>query len=98
MNGRSAALGVGALLITAVALGAITRGAPAPDAQASDEKAQQLIDDWEADPDSLDVGKYLAIIETIGKGRFAQRLASRIKGDAPPDYIKGAIEFVTSRV
>ena len=38
------------------------------------------------------------MIETIGKGRFAQRLASKAEGIAPPDYIKGAIEYVVSRV
>jgi putative ATP-dependent endonuclease of OLD family len=56
------------------------------------------IDEWGADPNSLDVGKYLALIETVGKGRFAQRLASRIKDIVPPDYIRRAIEFVVSRV
>lgn len=61
-------------------------------------KSKDRIDDWEADPDSLNVEKYLALIETIGKGRFAQRLASRVAGIEPPDYVRGAIEFVVSRV
>ncbi len=56
------------------------------------------IDKWETDPESLDVEEYLALIETIGKGRFAQRLASRVIGIEPPSYINGAIEFVSSRV
>jgi len=57
---------------------------------------QGWIDEWEADPESLDVEKYLALIEAVGKGRFAQRLASRVTVTEPPDYIKGAIEFVVS--
>jgi len=59
---------------------------------------QGWIDEWEADPESLDVEKYLALIEAVGKGRFAQRLASRVTGTEPPDYIIGAIGFVASRV
>ncbi|MCU7806049.1 MAG: AAA family ATPase [Candidatus Thiodiazotropha sp. (ex Lucinoma borealis)] len=62
------------------------------------QKRQNLINIWEDDPDELDVSKYLAMIETIGKGRFAQRLASRIDGLETPDYIKGSIEFVAERV
>ena len=56
------------------------------------------IDGWEADPESLDVDNYLKLIETIGKGRFAQRLASRIEDIEPPAYIAGAITYVVERV
>lgn len=56
------------------------------------------IDGWEADPESLDVDNYLKLIEVIGKGRFAQRLASRIEGIEPPAYIAGAITYVVERV
>jgi putative ATP-dependent endonuclease of OLD family len=59
---------------------------------------QGWIDGWEADPKSLNVLKYLSLIDSIGKGRFAQRLASRVKGIEPPDYIKSAIKFVVNRV
>lgn len=57
-----------------------------------------LIAAWEKDPDSLDEDKYLAMIETIGKGRFAQRLVAHMGKIAPPDYIRDAIKFVISRV
>lgn len=53
---------------------------------------------WEEDPDSLDTESYLKLIEAVGKGRFAQRLASRIAGIEPLAYIRGAIEFVVARV
>lgn len=59
---------------------------------------QSRINEWEADPETLDVEKYLALITAIGKGRFAQRLASRVVRIAPPAYIKGAIEFVVNHV
>lgn len=57
-----------------------------------------LIDGWAADPGSLDPGKYLAMVDAIGKGRFAQRLASRIAGIDPPAYIADALGHVADRV
>jgi putative ATP-dependent endonuclease of OLD family len=57
-----------------------------------------LIDAWEADPDSLDGESFLAMVESIGKGRFAQRLVSRLNGQAPPDYIRDAITYVSGLV
>ncbi|KAF1716113.1 ATP-dependent nuclease [Pseudoxanthomonas wuyuanensis] len=56
------------------------------------------VDGWETKPASLVEEDYLALIESIGKGRFAQRLASRVAGGAPPDYIERAIEHVVARV
>lgn len=56
------------------------------------------IDMWEADPDKLDIKRFLTMINAIGKGRFAQRLASRMGDLEPPDYIKKAIEFVADLV
>lgn len=65
---------------------------------------QQLIDTWEQDPSQLDVKQYLDMIESIGKGRFAQRLASRLADMGmgidmgPPEYIQRAIRYVVSCV
>jgi len=56
------------------------------------------IDAWAADGDDLDTDEFLKMVDQIGKGRFAQRLASRIGGNVPPDYIRLAIEFVAGRV
>lgn len=61
-------------------------------------RRQGWIDGWEEDPATLDAEKYLDLIEVIGKGRFAQRLASRAAGIEPPDYIKNAIAHVVDRV
>ena len=62
------------------------------------KERQGWIDKWERDPSSLDVDKYLKLIEVIGKGRFAQRLASRAAGIEPPDYAKNAIADLVNRV
>ena len=56
------------------------------------------IDEWEAAPATLDNERYLSLIDAMGKGRFAQRLASRISDLDPPDYIVKAIRFVADRV
>jgi len=66
--------------------------------QSFSKERKGWIEEWAADHDTLDVEKYLTLIEAVGKGRFAQRLASRIGGMAPPDYIRNAIEFVAGRV
>lgn len=57
-----------------------------------------MIDEWAAKNDEIDHDEYLKMIDTIGKGRFAQRLASRIGGMTPPEYIRDAIQFVVDRV
>ncbi len=59
----------------------------------------ELIDAWEDEHGSLDQAQFLSMVESIGKGRFAQRLASRMSGlEAPPPYIDAAIRFVAARV
>ncbi|XDF37326.1 AAA family ATPase [Paracidovorax avenae] len=63
----------------------------------SDER-QAWVDEWEEDPDTLDAENYLKIIDAVGKGRFAQRLASRVDGLAPPAYVADAIAHVVQRV
>ncbi|MDR7334322.1 AAA family ATPase [Roseateles asaccharophilus] len=56
------------------------------------------INEWDADPKSLDAEKYLSIIDAVGKGRFAQRLATRVADVQPPGYISRAIDHVVGRV
>ena len=45
------------------------------------------------DPDQL-----LAMVSDIGKGRMSSKLAKKLPGLKPPDYIAAAIDFVASRV
>ncbi|MRV70678.1 AAA family ATPase [Duganella sp. FT92W] len=59
---------------------------------------QRWVTAWEEDPDTLNHENYLKLIEAVGKGRFAQRLASRIEGLEPPSYISDAITYVVGRV
>jgi putative ATP-dependent endonuclease of OLD family len=59
---------------------------------------QAWIDDWEENPENLHIENYLKLVESIGKGRFAQRLASRIAHINPPNYIANAITYVVDRV
>ncbi|KIC32112.1 ATP-dependent nuclease [Leisingera sp. ANG-S5] len=61
-------------------------------------KRKKMIEEWEADPSTLDPEELLKMIDTIGKGRFAQRMLSYIEGIDPPGYIARAIEFVADRV
>lgn len=56
------------------------------------------IDEWESNPKKLDKIKFMSLIDDIGKGRFAQRLATRIGKLDPPGYLARAIKFVASRV
>ncbi|MBD8471546.1 ATP-dependent nuclease [Sphingomonas sp. CFBP 8765] len=61
-----------------------------------DRKA--LLVAWEAKPKTVDHDILLKMIEQMGKGRFAQRLATRIDGKLVPDYIADAITQVVERV
>lgn len=59
---------------------------------------KKLLDAWEAKPKTVDRDILLKMIEQMGKGRFAQRLATRIPGKRVPDYIANAINYVIDRV
>lgn len=61
-------------------------------------KRKAMIEKWSMDNNALNKDEYLSMIDEIGKGRFAQRLASFICGIEPPEYIRNAIEYVVSRV
>lgn len=53
------------------------------------------------DPDSLDEKLFLKDIDSIGKGRFAQRLASTLRAadaDVCPTYIKDALEYMREKL
>ena len=67
------------------------------EAKLSDGK-KELIAGWKADYATLDHVKFLGLIESIGKGRFAQRLATKAQGIAPPGYIARALKYVADRV
>lgn len=57
-----------------------------------------LLEGWEKNPKSCDPDELLKMIEQIGKGRYAQRLAARISGKSVPSYIADALNHVVDRV
>jgi putative ATP-dependent endonuclease of OLD family len=57
-----------------------------------------LLGQWKADPSAVDHKRLLKMIEQMGKGRFAQRLATRVSGMPVPDYIEKAIKHVIGLV
>jgi putative ATP-dependent endonuclease of OLD family len=59
--------------------------------------AKKRAGDWAAKPASIDAGQFIKDITAIGKGRFAQRLASIITEDICPNYIRDAITYVAAR-
>jgi putative ATP-dependent endonuclease of OLD family len=60
--------------------------------------ANAQIDAWDDDNDALDPAQFLSMIDSIGKGRFAQRLSSRMSDLEVPAYISAAIKFMAARV
>jgi putative ATP-dependent endonuclease of the OLD family len=60
------------------------------------DPAKTRAEAWRNDPSSLDIPKFLGDISHIGKGRFAQRLATNLKSGPCPDYITNAITYVST--
>jgi putative ATP-dependent endonuclease of OLD family len=52
------------------------------------------IQEWVDDPGELDAERLIAFIERVGKGRFAQKLASEVTAATCPAYIREALEFI----
>jgi len=53
---------------------------------------------WEADPSDYDRRRLIKMVEQMGKGRFAQRLATRVQEVEVPSYISDAIRHVIALV
>lgn len=63
------------------------------DNNAAKSRAQK----WRKNPKTLEQERFLSDIEHIGKGRFAQRLATTIRQDHCPTYIRKAVEYVVDK-
>lgn len=64
------------------------------------EPMKERMQKWANNTDPLDIDKFLADIESVGKGRFSQRLANIIAESGTkscPDYISKGIEYVANR-
>jgi putative ATP-dependent endonuclease of OLD family len=62
------------------------------------QDTRDALQGWVDDPDQLDEDRLIALIERIGKGRFAQALAPRVTADDCPDYIRHALEHIRDAV
>lgn len=57
-----------------------------------------MLKEWEADPGDYDSKRLIKMVEQMGKGRFAQRLSTRVPGLEVPSYIADAIGHVIGLV
>jgi putative ATP-dependent endonuclease of OLD family len=62
------------------------------------QETREKLDRWEADPATLESDTLVSLIERIGKGRFAQRIAPAVCADRCPDYIRKALERIRDAV
>jgi putative ATP-dependent endonuclease of OLD family len=62
------------------------------------QATRDRIDGWVADPATVDTVRLLDLIERVGKGRFAQRLAGRATAATCPAYIRAGLEFIRNAV
>ena len=62
------------------------------------QETRDEIEGWVDDPDTLDEARLIALIERIGKGRFAQALAAQVTEESCPDYIRQALEHIRDAV
>ncbi len=62
------------------------------------EATLETLQEWVDDPDRVDADGLLKLIERVGKGRLAQRLAAEVSEDTCPDYIRLALERIRDAV
>ena len=56
------------------------------------------IDAWVAAPNAVEADRLIDLIERVGKGRFAQRLAGSATAANCPAYIRSGLEFIRDAV
>ena len=61
------------------------------------ETARDRAEAWRSQPASLNADQFLKDISVVGKGRFAQRLSTRVIANCWPNYIRDAVEYVRTR-
>lgn len=60
------------------------------------DASEAALESWVEDPTGVDAEQLLKLIDRVGKGRFAQRLAERVT--TCPDYIQQALERIRDAV
>jgi putative ATP-dependent endonuclease of OLD family len=74
--------------------------AEAMNALGTTDGERERMAEWAADPETLDAEFFLSDIESVGKGRFAQRLASIVVGSSLtecPEYILKGLKHVAKK-
>ena len=61
-------------------------------------RTRDALQAWVDDPDTLDESGLIALVQRVGKGRFAQALAPCVSDDTCPDYIRRALEHIRDAV
>jgi putative ATP-dependent endonuclease of the OLD family len=67
----------------------------------SNKKMRAHFDALASDPEALDPTQFLKDIDSVGKGRLAQRLATIFLDRRPtvcPAYIKAALDYMKARL
>jgi len=64
---------------------------------AESENVKERAKTWRSNPDKIDEKRLVKDISVIGKGRFAQRLASNLRESTCPGYIKRAVKHVADK-
>ena len=62
------------------------------------QRTRNALQQWVDTPGTLDEKRLIALIERIGKGRFAQALAPHVSEDTCPDYIRRALLYIRDAV
>ena len=62
------------------------------------QATRDRLDGWITDPTTLEAARLVALIERVGKGRFAQRLAGAVTAKRCPAYIRTALERIRDAV
>jgi putative ATP-dependent endonuclease of OLD family len=62
------------------------------------DETREALREWVDDPETLDEYRLIALVERVGKGRFAQALAPHVSEDRCPEYIRQALERIRDAV
>jgi putative ATP-dependent endonuclease of the OLD family len=62
------------------------------------EATKTKVQGWIDEPTTLDTDNLISLIERVGKGRFAQRLAPHLTAAACPNYMRVALETIRDAV
>jgi putative ATP-dependent endonuclease of the OLD family len=62
------------------------------------QAARDALDGWVAAPNTVDGERLIKVVERVGKGRFAQRIAGGATERCCPEYIRSALEHIRDAI